>query len=260
MLWVNSFPIFCHGQNGRTQATIKAMLRFFCVAFFAAAVGTAGFISPSVFAQTPSPAAPPNAPAPADVQKTLTDISDLSLLRALLPVKLKPEQIDKILAPLQTVRNEGASRRKADEDAVRALSAEVTKTRTSALTKGEPIPAETEAKIVKLYADADKRFAAAKKKAIDQILPVIQITLTPEQRTTVKNYVQDKMLDGKKFSDKAKPDAIENAALEIYIERILLDERTIAVLTALRAGSKTADETPAPVAPAAPATTPAAKP
>ena len=200
-------------------------------------------------ASSPAPAA-----VPADVVKTLTDISDLSLLRAMLPVKWKPAQIDKVLAPLQAVRSEGDTRRKADEAALRALSGEVAKAHEAAVKNGTPVPAETEAKIIKTFDDSNKRFLAAKKSALDRVLPVLQVNLTGDQKTIIKNYVEDKMLDGKKFSPKAKPDAIENAALELYIERILLDDRSIALLTLLRSSSPAtppADAPPADTPPAA---------
>lgn len=230
----------------------------------------ASLLAPVAWAQPPAappggttPAAPP---VPADVQKAYLDIADLSLLRALVPVKLKTDQIDKILAPLQTIRAEGATRRKADETALRAVAAEVAKARDAALMQ-TPVPPETEAKIVKLFDDADKRFASAKKAAIDRVLPVLQANLTSEQRGVIKTYVEDKMLDGKKFSTKAKPDAVENAALELYIERVLLDERSIEVLTRLRAaavgastarGSASTTPPPASTPPAPPAATPPA--
>lgn len=201
-------------------------------------------------AQTPAPAPPApvvGVPTPADVQKTLTDIGDLSLLRALLPVKLQAAQIDKILPALQTIRGEGATRRKSDETALRALSAEVAKARDAAIAQSTPVPPDTEAKIVKVFDEADKRFADAKKNALDRITPILQVSLSSEQRSTIKTYVEDKMLGGKKFAPKAKPDAVENAALEIYAERILLDERSIEVLTRLRAAL--ASPTPASPAP-----------
>jgi len=224
--------------------------------------GFAVSLSGAARAQTAPPA--PDAPPAADVQKTLTDIGDLSLLRALLPVKLQATQIDKLLPPLQTIRGEGATRRKADEAALRGLSAEVAKAHAAAIAQSTPVPTETEAKIVKTFNESDKRFADAKKNAIERILPIMQVNLSSEQRATIKSYVEDKMLDGKKFSSKAKPDAVENAALEIYIERILLDERSIAVLTLLRGAASSAPATdsapPASTPPAAPTAPPAAKP
>ena len=224
--------------------------------FFAAVLlfAASSLAAPAAFAQKDAapPAAPPADSVPADVQKTLIDIGDLSLLRALLPVKLTPSQIDKILTPLQALQTEGAARRKTNETALRALSAEVAKARDAALKTGETVPADIEAKIVKAFAEADKRYAEAKKAAIDRVLPVVQNNLTAEQKTVIKNYVEEKMLQGKKFSAKAKPDAIENAALEIYIDRIFLDDRSIPVLTLLK-------KTPAPETPPA-ANPPAAKP
>ena len=226
----------------------------FC--FFASLVVCAAYAAP-LPARAQKEAAPPvAAPVPADVVKTLTDISDLSLLRALLPVKWKPAQIDKVLLPLQTVRSEGDTRRKADEAALRAVSGEVAKAHEAAVKNGTPTPAETEAKIIKTFDDSNKRFLAAKKSAIDRILPVLQVSLTGDQKTTIKNYVEDKMLDGKKFSPKAKPDAIENAALELYIERILLDDRSMALLTLLRSSSSSPAASATPSADAPPATKP----
>ena len=179
-------------------------------------------------------------PPPAEIVKTLTDIGDLELVRALQPLQLTAAQIETLLLPMKQVLDGGEKERKTDYDALRALSADVTKARDAAL-KGDPIPTDLDEKIRKASEASADRFLAVKKAAVSKIYNMALVTLSDAQKEEVVRQVT-KMLDGRRpipteFKDKpnlAPKDKIQEAALGVYTERILILERVPEILAKMK--------------------------
>ena len=179
-------------------------------------------------------------PLPADVQKTLYEIGDLELIRALQPLKLTAAQIETLSKPMKEILASGEKERKADYDAILALAAEVTKARAAAL-GGEPIPADMDAKVRKASEASSERFEAAKKTAISKIYNLALTTLDDPQKEEIVRQVI-KMLEGrrpipKEFKDKpnlAPKDKVQEVALGIYTERVLILERVPEILSKMK--------------------------
>jgi hypothetical protein len=188
----------------------------------------------TAMAQTPSTL------PPADVQKTLNEIGDLDILKALVPLKLTPEQIEKLREVLGTVAAAGEAKRKADNDAIRALATDVSKARTEALAGGD-ISAELEQRVLKAFGDVEKRFAETKKEAVNAIYGVARPLLTETQKDEIDRQVV-KMLGGKRLvpkeyqkdPKKAPKEALQDLSLAYYIERILLYDRTRDLLSKIK--------------------------
>ncbi len=207
-----------------------------------------------------TPDTPPPALPPADVQKVLGYIADLDLLKVLAPLKLTSEQSQKILVPLRAAAALGATRRKEDYDALRALATDAAKIRTEALT-GTPVPATFEARVGKAVADSEEKAAQARKNATAQILPVLRDVLTSEQKDEMERQV-GKLLGGKRLipakyrnnPNQAPKEEVQDLAMGVFVERVLLNDRMPSLLGQLRpaasAPAPAADGTNPPAAPA----------
>jgi hypothetical protein len=180
--------------------------------------------------------AQPPAQVPADVQKVLNDVADLDLLKALAPLKLTEDQIKKLLDIMKSAAALGEEKRKDDVAAWRSLAEVVTKARQEALT-GKDIPAEVEARILKVLSDSEKRVQDLRKEGSSRIWSVARETLTATQKDEIEKQAS-KMLGGKRlvpreFKDnpaKAPKEAVQDLMLMVYIERILTSDRAIDVL------------------------------
>ena len=190
---------------------------------------------------------------PADVQKTMDQIGDLDLLVALTPLKLTPPQIDTLLTLLKSIAREGEAKTKKDYELVRALAADVTKARTGMLA-GKPLDTDLEARINKTNMEMEARYEAARADAAIRIAQTLKETLTPEQAALVAGQFA-KINKGhlvlpaslRNSTPQKTKDYINGLALESFASRILLPERAIALLTALKTPPAESN-TPPPVA------------
>jgi hypothetical protein len=197
-------------------------------------------IQPAV-ADDPPPAAAPTLPA--DVQKVLTQIGDLNLLKVIAPLHLTAEQIDKLLVPMRAISTEGEAKRKQDYEALRALADDVAKARTDALA-GTPVPDEVGVKVAKASNASEDRYAAAKKDAIARIFAVAKETLTPTQKDEVEAEVT-KMYGGRRlvpreYKDRpsaAPKEAVQDLALSAFVEQVLIMDRTAVLLGEMKSAS-----------------------
>lgn len=187
-------------------------------------------------------------PPPADVQKTLYEIGDFELIKALAPLRLTASQIERLNKTLNEILKGGEGQRKTDYEAVRALAAEVSKARDVAL-NGEPVPAELTAKIQKASDGAVSRYEAAKRSAITTVFGAASAILTDEQKDEVVAQVT-KMIGRKpipaEFAKKpnlAPPDKVRDVALGVYTERILILERIPELLAKMKPAPET-EKTP----------------
>ena len=175
----------------------------------------------------------------ADVGVVLGTINDLGLLRALQPVKLTPAQLNPLLALLRTLEDEARAGYKKDDDALRAVAAEVEKARAAALT-GAPIPAELEARVAALAKAAEERVKKVRNDAVLRLLVVIKETFTPEQQKAMASQTE-KVLGGKRVPrefaanpSKAPPQVVQDLAVAYFIEKIFLNERSVLVLSQMK--------------------------
>lgn len=197
----------------------------------------AAAISPAAYAQN---SGPNTGVPPADVQTTLYKVGDLDILKALLPLKLTDTQRTKLKSALQEILAAREEKRKEDYTAMRAITDEINKARTAALNEGTEIPPELETKILKAFADSEKRFQAFNKDALQKVFAFAKPLLTPQQMDTIEKSAE-KMLGGKRvpreYAKKpasAPKEKVQDLALVTYIERILLYDRTVDLLDKLK--------------------------
>ena len=189
---------------------------------------------PAARAQTPPP--------PADVQKILLDIDDLGLLKALVPLRLTNEQIDKLLVPMKEVVEGNPARRKVDHDALRAIAADLAKARADALA-GEPVPPEIENKVTSVLSAASSRFTKNKQDAVVKVQTVAWDVFTPEQKDEIERQV-GKWMGGKRLvpreyrndPKKAPKDAVQGLAVQAFVESVLIGDRSAEILPLLKTG------------------------
>lgn len=226
-------------------------------------------------AQT-KPAAAPAAPAPpataatagagaADPQTVLAHINDLGLLKALQPLRLTEDQITKLLAVMRAVAETGRARAKQEEAVVRAFAADVARAHADALA-GAEIPVELEKRVETAGKEATERQRQAKNAAVGRILAVAKAVLTPAQRDQIEAQSR-KAFGGRivprEYRDnpsKAPREAVLDLATGAFIDRVLLNDRAIEVLSRMKPAPVTPTATPGATPPAAPAATPPAAP
>jgi len=208
----------------------------------------------AVRAQTPGASPPPAPGKNADVGVVVGNINDLGLLRALQPVKLAAAQLTPLLTLLRKLEDEARSGYKKDDDALRALAAEVDKARTSALS-GTPIPAELETKVAALSKAAEERVKKVRTDAVLRLLAVVKETFTPEQQKAMASQTE-KVLGGKRVPrefaanpSKAPAQVVQDLAVAYFIEMIFLNERSVLVLSQMKPPTDAAAPTPPPTAP-----------
>ncbi|MDX1935205.1 MAG: hypothetical protein SFU56_21620 [Capsulimonadales bacterium] len=206
--------------------------------FVLAVVATLSPAFSFISAAAPAAGQPP-AP-PADVAKVLSDIADLDLLKALAPLKLTSEQIGKIKTPLKEIATENAARRKADYEVLRALAADLSRAREEALAGGT-VSTETENKVMKTFNAAEDRLIKVREDAVNRVFAAVKESLTADQKDEVERQV-GKMLGGKRLIPKeyrndprkAPKEAVQALALRMYVERILIADRTLDLLEAMK--------------------------
>lgn len=249
----------CTSLPGRAVAVAAA-------AFAVAAAGV--FAVPSVAAApqegaasagaSPTPASSSSAPG-TDIQRINQDLSDIDLLRPFLPLSLTRKQVDDIVAAMKETSAISTEVKRQDEEATRALAADIAKVRADAL-KGTLIPTAFDAKIAAAAKASDQRLAEAKQKAIKKLLTTLDATLTSSQKETVFEWEKQQLGGGyrvpaeyKSDPSKAPKEIVRALALVELIKYALLSDRTLTLLQQY----KPADAPSAAAGAAAPAGTPA---
>ena len=223
---------------------------------FARRISTALFVG-VLFAPAPaaagpaSPAPPPAVAPPGNAAAVLANINDLGLLKALQPVKLTSEQAAKLVPVLREVADQSKALVRQDEEALRALAADVERARTEALA-GTPVPAELEARVEATAKAAEARRKKARAAAIGRILGALKSTLTPEQLAGIAGSVE-KVLGVKlvpprykQAPDKAPREAVQDLAVAYFVEQVLLNDRAVDMVAQMK---PPATEAPAAAAP-----------
>lgn len=258
----------CAGLEQRVRFPVRDSGKGFCfvlprfVAFLAVLSSLAPLARPAYpQAAPPAPAKAAPAPAPAaPAQKAFLayrDVNDLGLIRALEPLKLSSEQRDKFLALLRQIESEFKKRVDDDDAAMAALSEEIAKARQGALA-GEPVDKELEARIGAAIKARNDRYAKARSAAIGRIVVLARTALTPVQKDHIEAE-SVRVLGGKRVPrefradpSKAPKEAVQDLAVAAFAENVLLNDRSIEVLAALKlppAGSAAAAAAPTAPAP-----------
>ena len=198
----------------------------------------------------------PAANPAADPVAVLANINDLGLLRALLPLKLTRDQITPLLTVLRKVEEDSKALLKQDADILRALAAEVETARTAALS-GAAISTELENRVAAASTAAETRRKAARNQAVGRILAVVKASFTSEQQKLIAAQTQ-KAVGGRlvpreyqKDPSKAPPEAVQDLAVGYFIDKVLLNERSITVLAQMKPPTEGAADTSRPPAPPA---------
>ncbi|GAB4453519.1 MAG: hypothetical protein OHK0029_06520 [Armatimonadaceae bacterium] len=179
---------------------------------------------------------------PADVQAVMDQVADLDLLKALLPLRLTEEQRVKLLDVVKAAAAANSRRRDEEYANWRKVREQVNQAHASALT-GKPLPPEAESAIVQALTDSERRFEKARKEMTNRIYAGAREIFTPRQRDEIEQQAS-KMLGGKRLvpreykdnPSQAPKDVVQDLMLQVYVERILLFERTIYVLEKMRLG------------------------
>jgi len=187
--------------------------------------------------------APPQGDA---VQRAVfVDIYELNLLQSLVPLKLTQTQKDRILVALKEVLEADKERRAKDTEALKEIAPEVAKAKAAAL-EGTTVSAETKARIEDMSKAADARLLQARRAAVGKLLPVLRGILTEAQKEEIDAqsvaFFGGKRVPAKyrdKPNDAPRAEVID-LSLTAYIERVLLDDATIGLLTRLKPAPESA--------------------
>lgn len=209
------------------------------LAALSVALNVSLFTSHSAFAQASKPESPAKnskvAPPAADPNAIRKDIYDLALLHAIQGISLSQKQIDTVMPVLKEIFEADQARKQKDDDAVRELADDVKKARAEAL-EGTTIPKELEARVVEVKKGVAARALAAINEAVGKVLTVLWPTLTDSQKTEMeaqsREYYGGRRVPAayQKNPAKAPKEEVQKLAAGAFVENVLLDERTPALL------------------------------
>ena len=184
--------------------------------------------------------APPLKIVPAaEAVRARDHIADMTLLQSLVPLQLMPKQIDQLLPILKETHSEYAKLVHKDEDALKALEPDLRAAREAAF-EGKLPPTELEKRVGDANKAADARYSEARKKATLTLIAVLLDSFDEDQKAEIEKQ-SEKLFGGKrvpkqyaKTPDKAPKDQVQALALQAFIERVLLIDRTIPLLEKLK--------------------------
>lgn len=199
------------------------------------------FLALCVLAPQPPASGAPQ-PAATAQQKALAvqeQIADLTLLQSLTPLKLAPDQIEKLLPILKKARERAVELNRQDDEALVKLGPEVAKARTEAITQGS-VPETIEKRIGETQRLAASRRLETTRKTVAEALEALREIFTTSQKDEIERQ-SEKYFGGKrvpreyaKEPSKAPKAVVQDLAISAYIERVLLFDRTIPLLELLK--------------------------
>ncbi len=199
-------------------------------------------------ADGPAGAKAPTAPAPvalSEIDRMNQSLSDLELLRPLLPLNLTQKQIDSIVTEMKAIATEWREVKKQDDAALKALGPDIEKAHAAALT-GTPIPKEFDAKVVEAQKAAAVRYNDARLKAMKRLLLALNDSLTAGQKASVEAW-SVQVFGGRRIPkqyqsnpSKAPKEEVQALAIAALIERTLLLDRTLTLLQQFKPASAAA--------------------
>ncbi len=159
-----------------------------------------------------------DSPIPAEVAALFDDIADIDKLRVLGPLKLTPDQIDRIVAVLEKSQRE-YNRALADAAVppIRSIAKDIRETRGKMLT-GSPIPKDFDEKVKKLQDEFVSRRNKTDVDTLKNLAQAVKSVLTPEQVGTAAS------LSRKALSEDGKPTAkgTDDQFFNFYVLNVLI--------------------------------------
>lgn len=174
--------------------------------------------------------------------KVQEQLADLAILQSLTVLKWTPEQLTKLIPILQKARKSAVDLNTQDDADLVRFAAETAKVRAAAIT-GESVPPEFEKKINEMRRVAAARRAAAVRKTTGETLSDLREILTESQKTEME-HLSETFYGGKRvpkeFAKKpadAPKEVVQDLAITAYIENVLLFDRTLTLLEAMKAAA-----------------------
>ena len=197
-----------------------------------------------VLPQTPATQQKPPKP---DLAKTVLvvqeQIADLGLLQSLAPLKLTSAQIDKLLPVLKKARERAAELNRQDDDALAQLAPEVAKARAQTIAEST-FPDSIEKRIGETQRLSASRRLEATRKTVAEMAEFLRELFTESQKSEIERQ-SEKLFGGKrvpkeyaKEPGKAPKSVVQDLAIAAYTERVLLFDRTLALLELIKAAAK----------------------
>jgi len=200
-----------------------------------AALGLAAALTCGALLRGSAVAAQEKAAAKSDATAIVIDLDDIERLRALTPLKLQPEQIDKLIAALTTAQTDYEAKVNALGTTIFASSAaEVRDVKKQALS-GTAIPSAFDEKMRKLQADFLKQRDDLNTANIKAVAAACKAVLTDKQVATATKLERDQW--NKDHSD-AKG-ATDSQLYNLYcVDLFISSPRSIPLLKEMRAAAK----------------------
>lgn len=187
-------------------------------------------------------AAQPPAEQAKTALKVQEQLADLAILQSLTVLKWTPEQLTKLIPILQKARKSAVDLNTQDDADLVRFATETAKVRTGAIA-GESVPQEFEKKINEMRRVAAARRAAAVRKTTGETLSDLREILTESQKTEIE-HLSETFYGGKRvpkeFAKKpadAPKEVVQDLAITAYIENVLLFDRTLTLLEAMKAAA-----------------------
>lgn len=187
----------------------------------------------------PSPKAPELASAALKVQE---ELADLALLQSITPLKWTPQQLDKLIVALKKAQVTAREVTRQDNEALVKLADEIHKTRAETIA-GAVVPEALETKVLEMRRQAATRSATTTRKTVLELLAVLRELLTDTQKSEMER-LSEKFYGGKRVPKEyakkpadAPKEVVQDLAISAYIETVLLFDRAIPLLEAMKAAA-----------------------
>jgi hypothetical protein len=171
-------------------------------------------------------------PSP-EVEKLLDDLSDIDHLRSISPLKLTPDQLDRLIAAIETARAEYDRKvKELAEPLLRSMADEIRATKSRSLAGSDP-PKEFDDKVKKLQADFLKKRAEVNNQNLAKLGAKFREIATDKQVETAVKLAKDwATQEGKEVK------GTDAQWLNFYVLNVILDNpRTVPLLKEMRAAA-----------------------
>lgn len=185
----------------------------------------------------PAPKAPELKAAALKVQE---DLADVAILQSLAPLKWTPEQLAQLLPALKKAQEVARDITRQDNEALVKLADDVQKARLASI-GGATVPEALETRVNEMRRQAATRSVAATRKTVLELLGVLRGLLTDTQKAEIERQ-SEKFYGGKRVPKEyakkpadAPKEVVQDLAISAYIENVLLFDRAIPLLEAMKA-------------------------
>jgi hypothetical protein len=223
-------------RSSRTASRVRPAVPYL-LAVFLLACALAGPFLPRLLAQgqsAPGPNAPDrnssDSPSP-DVAILREDLTDIDHLRFLSPLKLTPDQLDRLIAALETARAEYDRKvKELAEPLMRSMSDEIRAVKRQALAGSDP-PKEFDDKVRKMEADFLKKRAEVNNQNLAKLGTKFREIVTDQQAETAMKLAKDSATQGGKDAKGSDAQWINFYVLNVFLDN---NPRIVPLLKELR--------------------------